>query len=314
MFALEHSSDHEPGRIELYYALAKELDDIGRYDEARQVLALGTALRAQQLNYDVEPDLALFDAVRMRFRGNSAATAPKAANLPCPVLLVGLPLSGLDVLAAVLAQHPRAANLGATDMLALSIYKACNGPRLRGAWLEQLECLDLPALGNDYLRRIEALAPGQQWLLDAQPLNAHYLGLAAAALPQARIIHIHREPKDNALALHRTLLPGQAPWSCDLQQLHHYQRGHQQLMQQWAAYCDARMLSVDYELLLLEPQRQLQRIGTFLDMQGADQLASLLQRSQPAENAAARHIRSLLDEHPSGRWRRYQQLFESAGV
>ena len=72
--------------------------------------------------------------------------------------------------------------------------------------------------------------------------------------------------------------------------------------------------SVDYELLLLEPKNQLQRIGEFLDMPRAEDLANLLQRNQVAENAAARQIRSMVDEHPCGRWRRYDQWLEGAGL
>src|SRR3546814_4834462 len=63
--------------------------------------------------------------------------------------------------------------------------------------------LDVAALGQAYCRTLPAGAHAR--VIDKTPGNALYLGLVAAALPQARIVHLRRNPMDACYAMYKTL-------------------------------------------------------------------------------------------------------------
>ena len=48
--------------MNLYYALAKEAEDVGDYEKSFSALEKGSAIRRRHLEYHVEGDVAVLDA------------------------------------------------------------------------------------------------------------------------------------------------------------------------------------------------------------------------------------------------------------
>ena len=61
------------------------------------------------------------------------------------------------------------------------------------------------------------------------------LGLIAAALPRARIVHIRRRPMDACYAMYKTLFRMAYPFSYDLRDLGQYWLAYERLMRHWRA-------------------------------------------------------------------------------
>ena len=80
------------GEVDLRYALAKEYEDVGRYEESFQQLQQGSWLRRDHLRYDVTNDVATVDWIMEAFP--TAQTAVTRDPTTAPVFIVGLPRSG----------------------------------------------------------------------------------------------------------------------------------------------------------------------------------------------------------------------------
>ena len=78
---------------------------------------------------------------------------------------------------------------------------------------------DFDGLGREYLRGAHEAAHGSPCFIDKLPVNFLYIGIIARALPQARIVHLVRDPLDAAWAIHKTLFASAYHWSCDLDQV-----------------------------------------------------------------------------------------------
>src|SRR3546814_10725107 len=119
--------------------------------------------------------------------------------------------------------------------------------------------MDVATLGQAYCRTLPAGAHGA--VVDKTPGNALYLGLVATARPQARIVHLRRNPMDACYAMYKTLFRMAYPFSYDLDDLGRYWLGHERLMAHWRRVLPAdRFLELDYEALVTAQGAQSRRL------------------------------------------------------
>src|SRR3546814_4421531 len=106
--------------------------------------------------------------------------------------------------------------------------------------------LDFAAVGADYCSQLIDAPASRQ--VDKSPVNFLYLGIIAAALPQARIVHVRRNPMDACYAMYKTLFRMAYPFSYDLGDLADYWLAYDRLMAHWRERLPpGRMLEIDYE-------------------------------------------------------------------
>src|SRR3546814_19770320 len=97
--------------------------------------------------------------------------------------------------------------------------------------VQRAASMDVATLGQAYCRSLPAGARAR--VVDKTPGNALYLGLVATALPQARIVHLRRNPMEVCYAMYKTLFRMAYPFSYDLDHLGRSWPGHERLVAPW---------------------------------------------------------------------------------
>jgi hypothetical protein len=111
-----------------------------------------------------------------------------------------------------------------------------------------LDAGDIERLSKDYLDHVRRLAPGARRTVDKNLANFEYLGLIQVLLPQARVIHIRREPIDNCWAIFVAEMNYE--WASDLRTLGFTHALYERYMRHWHEVLDLPILDVDYESLV----------------------------------------------------------------
>ena len=179
--------------IDLRFALGKYYDDLGdapaafgQFQRAHHLLqSLGPGHDRQRISQHVDELCARQDAPWLR-RVRAAR-----GGVPRPVFVVGMPRSGTTLAEQILASHPQ-------------VYGAGELPYWNTAAERHAASVpaDLPRLAADYLALLRELSPGALRVVDKMPANFLYLGLIHAALPEARMIHMQRNPLDTCLSIY----------------------------------------------------------------------------------------------------------------
>ncbi|MET0225199.1 MAG: tetratricopeptide repeat protein, partial [Dokdonella sp.] len=229
-------------------------------------------------------------------------TAPHAADaaLRAPVLLLGTPGSGVELVAALLAQQPQLRVLrdhfGAVTRTAdferarFNVPAAALNPHDRAAMLER------------YLAPLQTMATStdpsaDRILVDWLPLwDARLLQWIQSAMPGVRVVVVERDPRDallNWLAFGWSLdFPCPDPAAAALWLLR--ARRHVQL---GTGFAPTQRLMIDADRVLDEAQ-------------ATAELARFLGIEMPvrgAAAAAATHARGLPMRFPSGHWQHYDE-------
>jgi len=293
------------------YAVAKGLDDIGADpDEVFDLYTAGAAAKRSTFDYDIAAEEeSLVEVARVCAAGR-LPTAPAAPGLsPAPLFIVGMPRSGTTLVEQILASHPEVNAGGERQELMRLTERAteragCDFP----TWLERALTEGVDELARGYRRLVgDAVAGAPRYLTDKMPSNYKLLGLMATAFPDARVIHVRRNPVDTCLSCF-THLFAQGQWfSYDLEELGRYYRAYDRLMGHWRqALPGGWMIELEYEELIASPETQTRRLLDHCGLAWAPECLEFHRTSRRVATASSQQVRQPLYRSAIERWRRFE--------
>lgn len=293
-------------RIELHFALAKADDDLQRYGLAFEHLEKGNALKRASCVYDEEAELAAIAAIAEAF-SSELIRAKRGMGDPSdvPVFIVGMPRSGTTLVEQVLASHPLV--FAAGELPDFGRASAC---RYAGAPLPfdpiALSTADLEGIAVRYLNRILPKAPSAKRITDKLPANFRLLGLIHLALPNARIIHVRRDPMDTCFSIYTKLFLDNIGFAYDLGELGRHYRAYETLMEHWRAVIPG-MVEVQYEDLVADFDNEARRVVAACGLDWDDNCRAFMNNQRSVRTASALQVRQPVYGSSVGRWRHYAE-------
>jgi hypothetical protein len=299
------------GEVQLHYALAKELEDLGCYEESFRQLARGARLRRRHLRYDVAMDVASADWIMEAFPAPQPS-ADLIASAEAPIFIVGLPRSGTTLVERILSGHPSVHSAGELPSFALSVMGAVSHRRAsesvpRRTMIERAATLDFNALGRDYLARARAAGAVGGRFIDKMPLNYLYCALIARSLPNAKIVHVRRHPMASCYAIHKTLFKDGYPFAYDLGELARYYIAYRRLMAHWQRALPGHLYTLDYEALVAGQTGETRRLLEFCGLEWHDACMHFQHNRAPVTSASAAQVRRPMYHSSIWQWRHYRR-------
>lgn len=293
--------------VAMYYALAKELEDLGQYRESFQALAQGAAARRKVLSYRVESDEQVIASIIRTFDRAWLESPAAGHEVEGPIFVVGLPRSGTTLVERILIGHDSVATVGEVNDLALAIARATGPAGGTEELIRAAARVDPAALGESYWTAIRGYGHAEAHVVDKTPLNYLYLGLIAKALPRARIVHLRRHPMAACHAMYKTLFRKDYPFSYDLEDLGRYYIAYARLMNHWRALLPGRFLDLDYETLVADQEATTRRLLEHCGLEWRSACLRFHENTAPTATASAAQVRRPIHGESVDLWRNYRQ-------
>ena len=169
------------------------------------------------------------------------------------------------------------------------------------------EALEAAARGLPRLRRVRGPAP-RRGTTDKLPENYRHLGLIAAMLPNARIVHVGRDPMDVCVSNYLVRFQWGHAWSYDFDSLACEYRAYERLMRHWRAVLPSPVHEQSYESLVASPGIGEPPAGRVLRARlGTSAASTSISPSAPCIPRAAGRCASRFYRRSVERWRNYER-------
>jgi tetratricopeptide (TPR) repeat protein len=288
------------------FAQYKELEDIGRYDEAFAALARGNAIMHARLKDQLGFGPDVFDGLVARFP--EAPTQTHRFEGPLPIFIVGMPRSGTTLLERILGNHPQVASAGELFDFPRQLRWTADRhghPLVDAALLEQSRHLDFELLGRRYLEQSQWRAGGKAWYVDKLPPNYLMAGFIARALPQAKILHMVRDPMDVCFSNYRALFGDSFGYSYDLATLAEHHRQYRRLMAHWHAAMPGRIHDVAYADLVTDTEATARTLLAHCGLDFDPACLDTAGNAAPVATLSTAQVREPIHARAIGEWQRY---------
>ena len=295
-------------RCLICFALAKACEDLREFSRAFQLYAEGNALRKKQLAYDKAQDANLFRALKASLpRITLHALQPEVVSTEdTPIFVLGMPRSGTTLVEQIISSHSQVTGAGELP------FASQFGSRLAfGQTSVDQEALR--AFRNEYLAGLQRRSEGNAIVTDKMPHNFLMLGLIAAALPEAKIIHVKRDPAAVCWANYTQYFVKDSLGYCySLEDIVHYHGLYEDLMTFWHQALPGRIYDLDYERLTKDQEEETRKLIDHLGLNWDDACLSPQDNKRVVGTASNLQVRQRVYQGSSERWKRYRPYLNGA--
>ncbi len=295
---------------QLHFALGKAFEQRGQYPQAFADYARGNALRRLDAPFDIEHFerrtariSAFFDTAF--FAGHAGSGDPS----PAPIFIVGLPRSGSTLLEQILASHSRVEGTMELPNIITITHQFDDMLPNRDGYPETVGGAPvglLSALGSRYLAETAPIRTGSEHFIDKLPNNFSHIGLIHSILPHAIIIDARRHPMDCCFSTFKQHFAEGQTFSYDLDDLGRYYRCYLLLMDHWDAVLPGKVLHVQYEDLVRDPEPNIRRLLDHCRLPFEAACLNFHQTKRSVRTASAEQVRQPIYTSGVGHWRHFE--------
>jgi Sulfotransferase domain. len=294
----------------IWFALAKELEDLGFYDKSFEALQKANELKRATVQYNEETELAAIDSLINVAKDFDYSAKPSKSKVT-PIFIVGMPRTGTTLVERMLAAHSDVVSAGEFQDFPWLIASAINEIELAsGGKLsrdEALKQVDFEALGQRYLSQLKDVTGNAQYVVDKLPFNYLYIGFIKKALPQAKFINLQRDPLDACYAIFKTMFYQVYSFSYDQRELGHYYAKYQEVMALWHKLFKKDILTVNYEDLVTETQKQAKALIKYCGLDWQDSVLEFHTQDTASTTASSAQVRQPVYQSSVGKVQHVEQ-------
>jgi tetratricopeptide (TPR) repeat protein len=310
--ALITRSGNADNQSHLLFALARALEDREQYDESFRYYRLGNTIRRDKHRYNSDKNR---DSTARQLRTCTSDLFTRNAGYGCPardpIFIVGLPRSGSTLLEQILASHCAVEGTAELpDIIALSRslggreheHQATRYPEI----LTELSSQKLRELGESYLASTRIQRGNLPFFIDKMPNNFLHIGLIHLILPNAKIIDARRHPMANCFSAYKQLFAQGQTFTYDLTDVGHYYRNYVKVMDHWDEVLPGRVLRVQYEELVADPETHIRRLLNYCELSFEDQCLRFYETERAVRTPSAEQVRQPIYTEGLEQWRHFE--------
>jgi len=287
-------------QMHLCFGLAKAEDDMGNVDASFQFLKQANQLRCDSYHYDIEEDRNLFQRIRQTFSVSSPEQAIQAPDdSRVPIFVLGMPRSGTTLVEQILASHSMVYGAGEVPALHNAVNKM-------GWDTGRVDTSQLQFLRKNYFDWMQGLNSSAKCITDKTTLNFLWIGFIIQALPEAKIVHIKRDPIATCWSIFRLYFEtGAHGYGYDMNSLTEYYKMYQQLMAFWEEKFPGRIHHIQYETLTENQGEETRKLLEYCGLAWEEQCMDFHLSKRAVATASNQQVRQKMYQGSSAAWRKY---------
>ena len=298
----------EEQRCHINFGLAKACEDLGDFEQAFAHYSEGNMQRKKLLNYDINKDVERFRKIKSNYPqiAYNSLEPEKFSKDLMPIFIVGMPRSGTTLVEQIISSHSKVTGAGELafaaqfgEAIATGITEANNESLLN--------------FRSKYLTKLKSVSNENLIITDKMPQNFRYIGLLAAAFPEAKIIHVKRNPAAVCWSNYKQYFVSKNIGYCyAIDDVISYHKLYENLMDFWINTLSNRIYKLDYELLTVNQEIETRQLIEYLGLDWDEKCLSPQNNMRSVATASNVQVRKEVYRGSSEQWRKYQPFLNGA--
>lgn len=260
--AMRDNRANDNDKIAMGLALAKALDDEGRYPESLAALERAHGVARHRRIWDAK---AFSDGISTILHAYDPppAPSPDAAAGRGVIFIASLPRSGSTLIEQILASHSLVEGPGELpDLPAVLTEESHRRGVPYPIWTRDMQPADWQRLGERYLQRTSYWRERRPVFTDKLPVNWYYIGAIRAMLPAAKIVCCRRDPLETCFSCYRQHLENNE-YARTFGDLAAYWRDFDRSVRKWHSLHPCHIREQIYEDLIAQPESAIRALLEF---------------------------------------------------
>ena len=304
-----------PVRSGLLFTLAAAYDKRKEYSRAIALAAEANTASKALLPYQPDGHRARVERVMAFF--SEAFVQPRrhwGSPSQLPVFVLGMPRSGTTLTEQILGSHSQVHGAGELGQIGEQITRMEAWEWKLGSGLRYPDCLwdlsetECRGYAERLLETLQAYDTKALRVVDKLPHNFEHIGLIKLLFPNARILHVRRDPRDIAISNFFTNYGakfGGMGFAYDWQWIGEQLIDHDRLLAHWHRLFPGQILEVPYEQLVADPETWARRLIEHLGLEWEPGVMEFQNLERSVKTASVWQVRQPVYRSSTERWKRY---------
>ena len=295
----QSSSASDEQLCHLNFALSKASEDLNEIEQSFHYLVRGNKLRKKILSYNIQQDIKLFSQIKKSHSSIALNSVRDASELK-PIFIVGMPRSGTTLVEQIVSSHSKVTGAGElffVERFGKHIVRGTVKPKAK-------------MIFNFRQRYIEALkkrSGGRSIVTDKMPHNFLYVGLIFSAFPNAKVIHVNRDPAATCWSNYKQYFVSKGlGYSYDLDDTVRHFSLYRDLMEFWIGHYGDRIYNLNYDNLTINQEDETLRLIQYLGLKWEDDCLSPQHNKRSVRTASQQQVRQKVYQGSSQQWRKFE--------
>ena len=260
------------------------------------------------MNYSVDEDIKIFreqKQIQSKLKTTSL-DYNSAYEGPIPIFIVGMPRSGTTLVEQIISSHSKVT--GAGELPYISRY----GSKFITNKITPNR-KNILEFRKQYMEHARSVNANTTFITDKMPQNFLFVSLISTAFPEAKIVHVKRDPRATCWSNYRQYFSANGlGYSYDIQDVVTYYNLYIDLMSFWQSEYHNRIYNLDYDLLTMDQENQTRKLIKYLDL-GWEKVCLFPQKNKRSVYTASQEqVRKKVYTGSSREWLKYEQYLKDA--
>ncbi len=299
---LDLSKVNNEDKIFAYTSLSKCYFDLNNSDLALKFLEESHKIKKLKSNFNLHTEKELFDKIKDIFKHNKDEPTKHEEKLNfTPIFILGMPRSGTTLLEQVLSSHSNIHGAGELNYLP----KIIDNIRL-----DKHQNFDniFKTIRFKYHEKVLQLSD-KKFIIDKLPMNFRWIGFIVNAFPEAKIIHIQRNPMAICWSNYKINFPDPGmDFSLSQKDTANYYILYDDLMRFWSVKLKDKIINIKYENFVNDFENETHNLIEKLGIKWEENLKNYSKNDRPVQTASLLQVRGKIKKNTSDEWKKYKNF------
>ena len=290
---LQNLDLNDISKSNILFSLGKAYEDIKKYENSFELIEKANNLLKKFKKYDFKNDKDIFESIKNTFKNIKFKDTNEPQNNKRYIFIVGLPRSGTSLTEQILSSHSQVYGAGElpyfADAIKSEFFKQGKLSQKNNKIIEDTVIQE--KIAGYYNKSVNNYRFKEDYLTDKNPLNFLWIGFIKLVFPNAKIIHVKRNIKDNYFSLYKNVFDGNMNWCYDKSDLLNYTLNYLELMKFWKNKFPDYIFDIEYENIISNTQSEVERLLAFCNLPWEDKCLEFYKTSRAIKTVSSAQAR-----------------------